>query len=61
MGEIMKGKILTGNVILFTECSEEKCDNTGTMDIEELRDFGEGDCEKCGAFMMISQECMIKD
>ena len=57
----MKGKFLTKNIILFTECSSDKCDNTSTMSIEELRDFGEGDCEKCGAFMMISQECMINN
>lgn len=54
-------KILTRNVVLLTECANEKCDNAESISVEELRDRGEGDCELCGDIMFISQECIIKN
>ncbi len=57
----MEGKFLTRNVVLFTECMNATCDHTGKLDIETLRDFGEGECPKCEDSMMISQECLIKN
>jgi hypothetical protein len=57
----MKGKFLTRNIVLFTECANEKCDQTGKISVEDLRDHGEGECGLCGDIMYLSQECMIKN
>jgi hypothetical protein len=58
----MGKKILTQNIILLTECMNDKCNNTDTMSIEELRDFGPPcRCPTCDDFMMIGQEAIIKN
>jgi len=55
-------KVLTRNVMLFVECINDKCNGTGSMNIEELRDDGvPEECPECGDFVTISQECLIKN
>jgi len=60
MEEIMKGRFLTRNIVLFRECTE--CDVVDEMDINELLDYGvEEECHNCGSRMVIGQEFVIKD
>ena len=60
-GGIMDGKVLTRNVVLFTECASDKCKQTGELSIEQLRDGWNGECLKCGDIMILSQECAVRN
>jgi hypothetical protein len=58
----MGRKILTRNIVLLIECMNDKCDNTDTMSIEEMRDFGPpGRCSSCDDYMMIGDEAVIEN
>lgn len=57
----MQGKFLTRNIVLHLECLNDECDHTDTIDIETLRDLGEGQCPKCQGYLTVSQEFTIKN
>jgi hypothetical protein len=53
----MAKKILTRNILLLTEC--ETCNLQKQLDLQELRDYGEGNCDDCGDIMILKQEALI--
>ena len=53
-------RILTKNIHIIVKCFNHKCDETREMTIQELRDFGELICPKCG-YALTMEESLIKN
>jgi len=43
----VKGKVLTDNIVILTECIEDECGFKGEMTIDELKSYPEPYCPIC--------------
>lgn len=55
----MKGKVLTDNIVILTECIEDECGFKGEMTIDELKSYPEPYCPLCFNGLSM-KESMIK-
>jgi hypothetical protein len=60
--EIMKGKFLTKNIVLFLECPDKECGVVDKVDVVDLITHAwDDECHNCGAQMEFSEEFVVKD